>query len=191
MFLLDLLFGKKNRAHAAAPSSAPPRESAHAPGTAIHHDPGLVESLRSEHTLLLEIFRAIDAAAGMGDLAEVEQRLRQFGTVLTGHLLKENVRLYVYLEHLLTEDGAKHRLVHEFRHEMDRIGRTVVAFLDKYKSIASEPALHASFSRDLLMVGEALSARIRREEANLYPMYQPPASDAGKFAAQSERSVAG
>ena len=180
MFLFDLLFGKK-KSEPAPPAAAPsaPAQAPHgagsAPGTAIHHDPALIAALKRDHELLLEIFGAIGQASKAGDLAGVQKRLEHFRIALQDHLLKENVRLYVYLEHLLREDPTSHQLMHGFRHEMDDIGRAVVAFLGKYKGIAAHPELAASFANDLEGVGQALAGRIRREEDTLYPMYEPPA----------------
>lgn len=188
MFLFDLIFGKKKRpagTPAVAPAEPPPRKSwrpeappvggaGSAPGTAIHHDPALIELLKADHRLLLELFGGIGQASRTGDLAGVERRLDQFRAALQDHLLKENVRLYVYLEHLLKDDPASHELMHGFRHEMDGIGRAVVRFLGKYKGIAGQPALAAGFPADLEAVGEALVGRIRREEETLYPMYGRP-----------------
>jgi hypothetical protein len=65
--------------------------------------------------------------------------------------------------------------MHEFRHEMDGIGRVVVGFLTKYREIGIHPELAGEFSKDFTAIGEALVGRIRREEDTLYPMYAPVA----------------
>jgi hypothetical protein len=178
MFLFDKLFGKKaetapGQAAAATAGAAAAKPQASAPGTAIHHDPRLIASLKEDHRLLLDIYKAVDAARVEGDLVSVQTRLGQFRMVLQDHLLKENVRLYVYLEHVLQGDPVSHQLMHEFRHEMDGIGRVVVGFLGKYKEIGIHPELAADFGKDFAAIGEALVARIRREEDTLYPMYAP------------------
>jgi hypothetical protein len=175
MFLFDLLFGgKKSASKSEAAQTAAPAPQVSAPGTRISHDPALIATLKDDHQLLLQIFGAIGQAAKSGDLGEVEKRLNHFRTVLMDHLLKENVRLYVYLEHLLIADPPSRQLIHEFRHEMDAIGKVVVGFLGKYKTIASQPELTAGLNGDLAAIGEALVARIQREEGTLYPMYQAP-----------------
>lgn len=179
MFLFDFLFGRSKsqppaKAEAAAPAAVAPT-SATAPGTMIRHDPALVGGLKQDHQLLLEIYGSIRKAAAAGDLPAVQTRLEHFRIVLQDHLLKENVRLYVYLEHMLQGDPTSHEMMHGFRHEMDAIGRTVVGFLNRYKFIAGEPSLAAAFAVELDSIGQALAARIRREEQTLYPMYQPPA----------------
>lgn len=184
MFLFDLLFGKKQASGFAAPpppapsrmaAAAPAAPLASAPGTSIHHDADLVAGLKSDHQRLLTTFQSIAAASMSGNLPVVQNLLGQFQTMLMDHLLKENVRLYVYLEHLLKDDPVSHEMMHGFRHEMDAIGRVVVGFLGKYKDIGSHPELAASFATDLKGIGEALVARIKREEDILYPMYAAPA----------------
>ncbi len=178
MFLFDLLFGKKKDESPSVAGTAPrtlSALSANAPGTKIHHDPRLIEALKEDHRLLLEIFAAIDGARQQGDLMVVQTRLNQFRIVLQDHLLKENVRLYVFLEHQLVNDPTSHQLMHGFRHEMDDIGRAVVGFLTRYKEIGLHPELAAAFATDLDAIGEALVARIQREEDTLYPMYALPA----------------
>jgi len=183
MFLFEMLFGKKNAPATVATSSpftpaagaARPQPKPSAPGTGIHHDARLIEALKEDHRLLLDIYRAIDAARREENLLTVQTRLGQFRMVLQDHLLKENVRLYVYLEHVLQGDPTSHQLMHEFRHEMDDIGRVVVGFLTKYREIGLHPELATEFGKDFAAIGEALVARIRREEDTLYPMYAPPA----------------
>jgi len=181
MFLFDLLFGKKKDAGAQTPapsspaaSATPAAAAASAPGTHIHHDPALIASLKDDHRKLLAAFHAIAAATTLNDFVRVQKLLGEFQTLLTDHLLKENVRLYVYLEHLLQDDPVSHEMMHGFRHEMDGIGRAVVGFLGKYRSIGSQPELAAGFPDDLKGIGEALVARIKREEDILYPMYSAP-----------------
>ncbi len=182
MFLFDLLFGGKKTVAAPArepavsnnPAPAPKGKAVNAPGTHIHHDADLIGSLMEDHQKLLKTFQAIGAASFAGELTKVQSLLAQFQTMIMDHLLKENVRLYVYLEHLLANDSVSHQMMHGFRHEMDGIGRVVVGFLEKYKTIGQHPELAESFSTDLRGIGEALVARIKREEDILYPMYSAP-----------------
>ena len=186
MFLLDVLFGNRKKSSGPAPDRVVPtvsakpelvadKQVANAPGTHIHHDADLIVQLKDDHAQLLKIYTAMDTAAKAADFKEVALQLAHFRTALTDHLLKENVRLYVYLEHMLVDDETSHALMREFRHEMDAIGRVVVAFLGKYKSIATQPELAQGFAGELASIGEALVARIHREESTLYPMYAPVA----------------
>src|SRR6185369_15651412 len=99
---LDFLFGKKDPASAPAPvASAPDVPAAVAPGTHIAYHPQLVGELVQEHGNLLACFNAIAQAFDGGDLAATGRELERFRGNLLAHLLKENVRFYIYLEHAL------------------------------------------------------------------------------------------
>lgn len=170
---LDFLFGKKNPAPAPADNPSPAPAAAVAPGTHIAYHPQLVAELVQEHRQLLADFNAVAQAFERGDLTATCRELEHFRGSLLAHLLKENVRFYIYLEHALAGDAASHALVHQFRHEMDGIGKTVLAFLGKYAELAANPALAASFTGELGGIGEVLIQRIRNEEDTLYPLYLP------------------
>lgn len=169
---LDFLFGKKDPAPAPVPS-APAAPAPVAPGTQIAYHPQLVGELVQEHGKLLASFNAIAQAFEGGDLAATCRELEQFRRLLLAHLLKENVRFYIYLEHALASDANSHALVHQFRHEMDDIGKAVLAFLGKYAELAKNPTLAESFRSELGGIGEVLVQRIRNEEDSLYPLYLP------------------
>lgn len=181
MFLLDWLFGKRQGKSEAA--SASESEPAHfmedtesfAPGTSIRYSAALVERLVRDHRGMLERFGAIRSAARAGRFDEVVPLLERFRVDLHGHLLVENVRLYVYLEHTLADDPVSHALMHEFRHDMDGIGKEVVAFFARHDRLGDDPALAGTFPADLERVGALLVDRIQREEEILYPLYAPPA----------------
>ena len=174
MSLLEFFFGRKRRAAARTAPLSPPPERAAAPGTVIRHDPQLVEELHGDHRRLLETFGAIRDACQRSKLAAAQQQLERFRIQLKDHLLKENIRLYVYLEHLHAADPARHALVRGFRREMDSIGRVVVDFFTQYREVGLRPELAGAFAADLGRIGEALAARIKREEETLYPLYLTP-----------------
>ena len=182
MFLFDKLFGvfakKEKHEDEVVPAPVPavphPREEEPvAPGTQIHYSPELIERFKADHQRLLGLFGAIKSSAGKGDVASAAAHLEEFRGALQGHLLTENVRLYVYLEHALAGDAQSHMLMHEFRHEMDEIGKAVVAFLSRYRDLASRPDLADEFGHELEGIGKVLVQRIQREEQTLYPLYLP------------------
>ena len=175
MFLFDILFGKRDKTAAAAPQ---PVAAVHetlqvAPGTTIQYHPELIEKFRNDHQFLLQLFGNLRDAAAAGDVATAATLLDEFRGALQGHLLTENVRLYVYLEHALAGDPPSYALMHQFRHEMDEIGKAVVAFLGKYRDLAARPDQAPAFVEELEGVGKVLVRRIRAEEETLYPLYAP------------------
>jgi len=168
--LFNLLFGQRNEPAAEVPPVAV-QEKPVAPGTNIRYHPELIDKLTGDHRMLLGLFGETSDAAARGDVAVAAERLEAFRTALQGHLLTENIRLYVYLEHLFADDPSSFSLIHSFRHEMDGIGKAVIKFLLKYEGLATRPELAEAFSQDLAAVGKVLVNRIEREEGTLYPLY--------------------
>lgn len=176
--ILDFLFGKK-KAQKELPSATQPVAApiqptqVTAPGTNIRYSPELVSHLEADHRHLLQIFTAIGTAFSASDLPATVKHLEEFRGAIQAHLLTENVRLYIYLEHALAQDAESHALIHEFRLEMADIGKAVLGFLGKYRELAAQPNLAQSFGNDLSAVGKVLVERIHREESTLYPLYLP------------------
>ncbi|MGQ0709218.1 MAG: hemerythrin domain-containing protein [Rhodoferax sp.] len=179
--MFDWLFGKKESVHHVAqvpaaakavpvPAAAAPAQAV-APGTGIHYHPDLIGKLTQEHQNLLRLFEHVQHAAQEGDVVLAARHLEAFRVQLQGHLLTENVRLYVYLEHALAADASSHQLMRAFRHEMDDIGKAVVDFLGHYRELAQRPDLTPKFIQSLEGIGAVLVERIRREEGILYPLY--------------------
>lgn len=148
-------------------------QSPAAPGTRIHYEPELIAQLKGDHQRLLDLYQQIQEKFEEGDYTAVSKQLDQFRVALQGHLLTENVRLYVYLDHCLGATESNAELIHGFRREMEKIGRDVMNFLRKYRAIGVDRELAPAFSKDFAVVGEKLTERIEREEQVLYPLYMP------------------
>jgi regulator of sigma D len=143
-----------------------------ASGMQIAYSPELIPHLEKDHKDLLETFGRISKAFAGNDLTAVAKYLADFQQGILGHLMTENIKLYVYLGHILKlADPESFDLMFEFRREMYGIGKSVLAFLNKYREIGTQPKLAESFGEDLKNVGEILVARIKREEETLYPLY--------------------
>ncbi len=155
-----------------------PVEQAVAPGTQLHYDPNLVPNLVADHQSLLGIFGEIGSAMNRKDMALVKQKLGEFGDGLRGHLLKENIRFYVYLQHNLEGDAENAAIMHEFRSEMQHIGKAVADFLHKYTAEEDgwiwDEKMWRSFQEEVGGIGKVLTKRIQTEESILYALYLPP-----------------
>lgn len=179
MFFFDKLFGSSKREQEApAPAASPVAKttttpSSAAPGTRIQYNPELIEHFKEDHSKLLKLFSAIHTFAEHRDVKRTAEYLMDFRFALQGHLLTENVRLYVYLERKLGNDPSTYELIHGFRHEMDTIGKAVVHFLEQYRELETHPHLLQTFITDLDAIGKVLVKRIRNEEEILYPLYAP------------------
>ena len=181
MYLLDWLFGKKEHvesvpsvpltASGSPPEPVPAVSGAVAPGTAIHFHPELVGKLQQDHIALLRLYTQTQTSARCGDVVQAAHHLEEFRILLQGHLMTENVRLYVYLEHTLDKDASSHQLIRSFRHEMGDIGKAVEVFLHDYRDLTQHPEFTQQFSEAFEGIGKVLAERIRREEETLYPLY--------------------
>jgi len=149
-----------------------------APGTQLHYDPDLVSNLVADHRALLGIFGEIGTAMNQKNMVRVKQKLGEFGDGLRGHLLKENIRFYVYLQHSLEGDDENAAIMHEFRNEMQHIGKVVADFLHKYTAEDEgwvwDEKMWQSFQEEVGGIGKVLTKRIQTEENVLYPLYLPP-----------------
>lgn len=154
--------------------AATPAESGVAAGTQLHYDPNLVPNLVSDHHMLLGIFGEITAAMEQKNMIRTKEKLGEFGDALRGHLLKENVRFYVYLQHSLEGDAENAAIMHEFRREMQHIGKAVADFLHKYTAEGEwDGRMWQSFQQEVGGIGKVLTRRIETEENSLYPLYLP------------------
>ncbi|MCW8906112.1 MAG: hemerythrin domain-containing protein [Sedimenticola sp.] len=140
----------------------------------IRYDPDLIGTLKEDHQVLLEHYQRIADKAAENRYREVRAELGQFKTLFHSHILVENVKLYVYLNHNVEIDETRSELVREMRREMRHIGKAVNQFIATYDVWPWSDELALSFPKALEQIGAALSERIETEEASLYPLYQAP-----------------
>ena len=153
----------------------PPSPQGVAPGTGVHYDPNLVPGLIADHHALVAIFGEVGKAMGQKNSALLQEKLGDFGDALRGHLLTENIKFYVYLQHSLEGDTENANIMHEFRKEMQHIGKAVADFLHKYTGAAKwDGSIWQNFETDVAAIGKVLTKRIQTEENVLYPLYLPP-----------------
>ncbi|MDD5329177.1 MAG: hemerythrin domain-containing protein [Sulfuricella sp.] len=158
-----------------SPKQADPAPQRVAPGTGVHFDPNLVAGLIADHRALVAIFGDIVTAAGARNQASLQEKLGDFGDALRGHLLTENIKFYVYLQHSLESNTESAAIMHEFRKEMQHIGKAVADFLHKYTATTAwSESVWASFETELAVIGKVLVKRIQTEENVLYALYLPP-----------------
>ena len=143
------------------------------PERSIAYDPGLVDSLKHDHTELVAMYGQLGQDVKDGQFNRIPNALLAFKTRLEAHLLIENVRFYVYVEQSLAGDSENMALIRGFRREMNSIARGVVEFVRRYQNtrVTADNSLH--FMREYEEVGQLLAMRIEREEHNLYPLYAP------------------
>lgn len=138
----------------------------------IPYYPNLIEELVHDHQMMAALKKSIRRAFLRQDLKKTEKRLEEFASVFRSHILKENVRMYAYLQQQFTDEKNNIEIVKYFRKEMNGVARTVLSFLEKYESLQqlSEEQLN-KFLIDLENISKVIHERMQREEEKLYPLY--------------------
>ncbi len=176
--MFEFLWKKKERpvsGESPKPAGETTLQQGVAPGTQLHYDPNLVPSLIADHHVLVGIFGEVGNALKQKDSVLLKEKLSEFGNALRGHLLTENIRFYVYLQHSLEGDAENAAIMHDFRKEMQHIGKAVADFLHKYVGTTDwNDAAWQQFEKDVTQIGKVLVKRIQTEENVLYSLYLPP-----------------
>ncbi len=153
-----------------------PKKSVGPVNGGITYDEKLISQFTGEHQELLSLFGDMVEAAEAENWAKVQKTLKVFTTILRGHLLTENLKLYVYLTNNLKSDPESLSIIREFRQEMMQIGRAVNQFVTHYGALKWTEGMKTEFLPELHGIGEVLVKRIQHEEQVLYPLYLPEQS---------------
>ncbi|BFM12371.1 hypothetical protein R50072_25240 [Simiduia litorea] len=168
-FISDFFSGRSS-----APQEAPKLAEAPKPGTtSIPYDPNLIAALEADHSKLVELYGKMwDEGFDKKNYVKLSRILGEFKSLFQGHLLKENVRFYVYLEQSLGGDKHTLAVVKEFRSDMNDIANAVIGFCKRYGKGQFTAAMELQFKKDYTAIGEALTRRVQSEERDLYSLYQ-------------------
>ncbi|WP_144394960.1 hemerythrin domain-containing protein [Pleionea sediminis] len=140
----------------------------------IHYDAHLIETLKNDHSKLVDLYGKLwDEGYSMKDFKRLSSLIAEFKASFQSHLLKENVKFYVYLEQSLSDDLHTLQVVKDFRSDMNDIANAVIQFCKKYQHQAFTDEMEQEFERDYIKIGEVLTRRVSMEENELYLLYQP------------------
>ena len=89
------------------------------------------------------------------------------------HLLKENVKFYVYLEQSLADDHHTLQVIKDFRVDMNDIANAVIQFCKRYQHDVYTADMERDFEAEYKTIGEVLTRRVTLEENELYTLYRP------------------
>ena len=167
------LFGERKLADTPTPDSAAPAPTpvTSKPDAGIPYDGQLIAMLKQDHVQLVNQFTSLMPLLRNHDVRNFRSRLQAFKTEFQGHIIKENVKFYVYLEQSLAKDETNLELIRDFRREMNSISRSVVHFCNRYMDDPMSPLTIQKFAQESNEIAEALLRRIEREERDLYPLY--------------------
>lgn len=168
-FISDFFSGRDSSQKEAPKLAEAPKAGANT----IAYDPNLIASLEADHSRLVELYGKMwDEGFEKKNFVKLARILGEFKSLFQGHLLKENVRFYVYLEQSLGNDKHTLAVVKEFRSDMNDIANAVIGFCKRYGKSQFTPAMELQFKKDYTAIGEALTRRVQSEERDLYSLYQ-------------------
>ncbi len=149
-------------------------ETVYLSGTQLFYDLSLIDKLKNDHLMLLELYGEMAQALADKEHEALVKLFIKFSAKLRSHLLTENLKLYIYLSHAMVADTESLAIITDLRSEMQQIGRTVNNFLTYYSELPWSEEQDNSFPGEFEKIGEVLVERIKREEATLYPLYMHP-----------------
>ncbi len=171
-FLSRLLYGERGVVANGPALQAPAPVAAGRLG-GIAYDAGLVARLEEEHQELVEMFISIKTAAAEGHFHLLPEMLASLKLAFQAHIMLENVKFYVYVQHYFALDEDTLSFVSEVRKEMDGIARSVVKFVNTHTATVPTRETVSLFKVELDQIGVALLWRVQLEESRLYCLYQP------------------
>ena len=142
--------------------------------TGVPHHSALVQGLVNDHRQLLQAFGRLKHCAEAEDPGAFKHALVDFKALLVPHLLQEAIKLYTFLRQELKAQGNQqvYQMVNGYKTEMGGIGDAAVRFVETYTATADADIDFVGVRAALDDIGKLLGDRIRREEAELYPLYQ-------------------
>lgn len=125
----------------------------------------LIEELKKEHTLIVDILNEV---AKLGITSnEGQRKLLDAKQGLLAHLKKEDDRLYPVLKSAAEKNPALKQTLDIFAKDMTGISKAAIDFFGKY----SQGGSGLEFARDIGKLFTTLKSRIRKEEDILYKEY--------------------
>lgn len=134
----------------------------------------IIETMKDQHRVLQDdLSDALKAAKSVTpDERGIEGRLVSFSLHLMEHLHLENDIFYPELLKRMQKSGADTSNTEDFIYQMNEIGATVMAFLEKYRKAPGSESGLETFRKELSGIISALNLRIESEEVGVYGYWE-------------------
>lgn len=139
--------------------------------TGIQYDANLISEMLEDHRALLAVYGSLAKSVEARNEKNFYLHIGELKILLVAHLLKEAVKLYIYLKQRLKEDESAYLLVTAYKNEMDKISWVLMKLINDYSVRSLDGIDYAQLSVRIKEIGWLLGDRIRREECELYPLY--------------------
>lgn len=140
----------------------------------ITYDDSLISLLEKEHEILLESFgRTLTDGFESGNFTLLCTQLSEFKTLFRNHVLKENVKLFCYLEKLTGNKSKPLIPLRKFRKDINNLSSDVINFCNKFERPIDVLLSQDSFKNEYQTAGRALIHRVQLVESEMYSLYAP------------------
>ncbi len=131
-----------------------------------------ISSFKKQHVELLEIVTTISGYISSNTVAEnskeISQELSRLGVKIGMHLAMEDKALYPRM--VAAADATIADTAKKFQEEMGGLGGAFATYKAKWATASAIEADAGTFTTETKGIAQALGDRIKREEAQLYPM---------------------
>lgn len=126
----------------------------------------LISEFRRDHVVVMDTLNVVKRH-GLSS-KEGKEGLKSVKDTLLAHLKKEDTHLYPVLRKAAEKDEILKQTLDLFAKDMDEISNAALRFFSKYATGGEG----TEFARDFGGLYATLQGRIRREENNLYKVYE-------------------
>jgi len=131
----------------------------------------VVDSLKNEHKKIISIYSKIVKLMEKEKFDRLPKHLKEFYYTYSRHILYEDNYFYSKLRKIYSHDKNKQLFIKLKREEMDEITKFIEKFINKFKTHHDIRENFEEFKKEIQVIGEVLSARVKFEESELYPLY--------------------
>lgn len=137
----------------------------------VLHHPRLIGQLENDHERLIELYGMLKSAVAASRMSDLNGLLTQFSSVLRGHIMAENMKLYIFLSYHLADRPEQVARVKKMRRAKKALANQVTSMRQQFADQHMDETLLSSFASQLADIGLNLGERVKEEDAFLYPLY--------------------
>ena len=142
------------------------------PSSAIPHEKSLIEQLKAEHQTLINLFTDVVKLAENKRYDKAINVLETFRSQLTEHLIKENTKLYLFLNAHYRHEQNQFMKVSKLRKEMTSITKALMEFAQQWRLQGLNDSNRNRFVNQALPLSDILIKRLKVEEKELFSLYE-------------------
>lgn len=125
----------------------------------------LIKKFRDEHIIILTLLKKVKTEK----LSDEERTAYLFTvkSILKNHFNREDEKLYPGLQQMATDSNGAIKTVKEFTVGLDKIGAIITSFFENNVNDLNAIQKSSDFTKIITL----LEVRIKKEEKDLYPLY--------------------